>query len=179
MSLPLHRSHAMSEPRAAGPRTEEVPVVVEVLDPVDLDALAGPLEEPEPDFNLETRQALWAIVFAGGIGTRFWPLSTPQRPKQLLALVNERPLIADTVARLSPLVPAERVLVITSADIAEALHKAIPEVPTANMLVEPRPLGTAAAPPAGARRSAARASCSSAPACARRGRADAAGAASR
>ena len=101
------------------------------------------------DFELEplrdTSTALWAVVFAGGIGTRFWPLSTPRRPKQLLALVNERPLIADTIARLSPLVPAERVLVVTSADIAEALHDAIPEVPRANMLIEPRPLGTAAA----------------------------------
>jgi mannose-1-phosphate guanylyltransferase len=88
---------------------------------------------------------MWAVVFAGGIGTRFWPLSTPKRPKQLLALVNERPLIADTIARLAPLVPSERVLVVTSADIVDALHEAIPEVPRANMLVEPRPLGTAAA----------------------------------
>jgi mannose-1-phosphate guanylyltransferase len=63
----------------------------------------------------------------------------------LLALVGERPLIAETVARLAPLVPPERVLVLTSADIAEALHGAIPEVPAANMLVEPRPMGTAAA----------------------------------
>ena len=120
-------------------------MVVEEL--VDTDLVAGTLDEPEPqpEGELETRQSLWAVVFAGGIGTRFWPLSTSQRPKQLLALVNERPLIADTVARLSPLVPAERVLVVTSADIADALHKAIPEIPTANMLVEPRPLGTAAA----------------------------------
>lgn len=103
------------------------------------------LEELEMDPLLDTHTAMWAVVFAGGIGTRFWPMSTPRRPKQLLALVNERPLIADTVARLSPLVPAERVLVVTSADIADALHAAIPEVPRANMLIEPRPLGTAAA----------------------------------
>ncbi len=103
------------------------------------------MDEPQPEAALDTRQSLWAVVFAGGIGTRFWPLSTPARPKQLLALVNERPLIADTVARLSPLVPAERVLVVTSADIADALRQAIPEIPGANMLVEPRPLGTAAA----------------------------------
>jgi mannose-1-phosphate guanylyltransferase len=134
----------MSELRAAGPRTD-IPVVVEAIVEIDDDAMAGTLEEPEPDTGLETRQSLWALVFAGGIGTRFWPLSTSQRPKQLLALVNERPLIADTVARLSPLIPADRVLVVTSADIADALHKAIPEIPTANMLVEPRPLGTAAA----------------------------------
>ncbi|MBL0938469.1 MAG: mannose-1-phosphate guanylyltransferase [Gemmatimonadaceae bacterium] len=106
---------------------------------------AGTLEEFEMDPVLDVGTAMWAVVFAGGIGTRFWPLSTPQRPKQLLALVNERPLIADTIARLSPLVPAERVLIVTSADIADALHEAIPEVPRANMLVEPRPLGTAAA----------------------------------
>ena len=59
--------------------------------------------------------------------------------------MGERPLIADTVARLSPLVPPERVLVVTSADIADALHDAIPSVPINNMLVEPKPLGTAAA----------------------------------
>jgi mannose-1-phosphate guanylyltransferase len=107
--------------------------------------IAGTLEEVEFDTLRETGTAMWAVVFAGGIGTRFWPLSTPRRPKQVLALVNERPLIADTVARLSPLVPAERVLVVTSADIADALHEAIPEVPRANLLIEPRPLGTAAA----------------------------------
>jgi len=106
---------------------------------------AGTLEEVEMEALLDTGTAMWAVVFAGGIGTRFWPLSTPRRPKQVLALVNERPLIADTVARLSPLVPAERVLVVTSADIADTLHEAIPEVPRANLLIEPRPLGTAAA----------------------------------
>jgi mannose-1-phosphate guanylyltransferase len=85
------------------------------------------------------------VVLAGGIGSRFWPLSTPERPKQLLALVGDRPLIADTVARLAPLIPPERVLVVTSRDIAEPMHAAIPEVPGENVLVEPRPLGTAAA----------------------------------
>jgi mannose-1-phosphate guanylyltransferase len=88
---------------------------------------------------------MWAVVFAGGIGTRFWPISTPDRPKQVLPLVDARPLIADTLERLSPLVPAQRVLVVTSADIAEVLHAAIPELPRRNLLVEPKPLGTAAA----------------------------------
>ncbi len=104
-----------------------------------------PGEQPEPDDTLQTGLSLWAIVLAGGIGSRFWPLSTPERPKQLLALVGERPLIAETVARLAPTVPANRVLVLTSADIADALRAAIPEVPDENMLVEPRPMGTAAA----------------------------------
>jgi mannose-1-phosphate guanylyltransferase len=104
-----------------------------------------PGEEPLPDLERNADAAMWAIVLAGGIGSRFWPLSTPDRPKQLLTLISERPLIAETVARLSPLVPPERVLVLTSRDIAPAIHAAIPEVPEANMLVEPRPLGTAAA----------------------------------
>lgn len=104
-----------------------------------------PAEQPEVKGELETDSALWAVVFAGGIGSRFWPLSTPERPKPLLRLVGDSPLIADTLRRLQPLIPAERTLVLTSADIADAIRAAIPELPEKNMLVEPRPLGTAAA----------------------------------
>ena len=104
-----------------------------------------PAEEPQPEAERDTDSSMWAIVLAGGIGSRFWPLSTPERPKQLLNLIGERPLIAETVARLAPLIPPERVLVLTSRDIAPAIHAAIPEIPETNMLVEPRPLGTAAA----------------------------------
>lgn len=118
-------------------------IISETTETAVLDAL--PETMPEPATDLDVSVAMWAVIFAGGIGTRFWPLSTPARPKQLLALVNERPLIADTVARLQPLIPPDRVLVVTSADIFDAVHSAIPEVPVGNMLVEPRPLGTAAA----------------------------------
>ena len=123
------------------------PVVPTIVLEVVIDELTGAdtLEMAEPEPISGNRISMWAIVFAGGIGSRFWPLSSSRRPKQLLALVNERPLIADTIARLSPIIPAERILVLTSEDIFDALHKAIPEVPLANMLVEPRPLGTAAA----------------------------------
>jgi mannose-1-phosphate guanylyltransferase len=111
------------------------------------DAALGflPMEQPASDGELATAEALWAVVFAGGIGSRFWPLSTPEHPKPLLRLVGDRPLIADTLRRLHPLIPAERTLVLTSADIADAIRAAIPELPEKNMLVEPRPLGTAAA----------------------------------
>jgi len=88
---------------------------------------------------------MWAVVFAGGIGSRFWPLSTPARPKPLLALVSGSPLLADSVGRLQPVIPPERVLVATSRDIAPAIRTVVREVPEANILVEPRPLGTAAA----------------------------------
>lgn len=93
----------------------------------------------------ETDAPLWAIVFAGGIGSRFWPLSTPGRPKPLLRLASEQPLLLDTVRRLQPAVPADRVLVLTSRDIAPAIRSAISMVPEMNILIEPRPLGTAAA----------------------------------
>lgn len=102
-------------------------------------------EEPQTEMEREADASMWAIVLAGGIGSRFWPLSTPDRPKQLLNLIGERPLIAETISRLAPLIPPERVLVLTSRDIAPAIHAAIPEIPENNMLVEPRPLGTAAA----------------------------------
>ena len=128
----------MTEPRASAPSIDTAMIV----EPI---ALTATMDELEMEPLLDTNVSLWAVVFAGGIGTRFWPLSTPKKPKQLLALVGEMPLIAETVSRLSPMIPPERVLVVTSADIADALHAAIPDVPKANMLVEPRPLGTAAA----------------------------------
>jgi mannose-1-phosphate guanylyltransferase len=93
----------------------------------------------------ETDAPLWAIIFAGGIGSRFWPLSTPSRPKPLLRLVSEQPLLVDTVHRLSPSIPPDRVLVMTSRDIAPAIRGALSTIPEMNILVEPRPLGTAAA----------------------------------
>ncbi len=111
------------------------------------DATLGflPQDQPATEGELATDSALWAVVFAGGIGSRFWPLSTPEHPKPLLRLVGDKPLIADTLRRLHPLIPAERTLVLTSADIADAVRAVIPELPEKNMLVEPRPLGTAAA----------------------------------
>ena len=102
-------------------------------------------EDPAAAELPTTDATLYAVILAGGIGSRFWPLATLSRPKPLLPLVNERPLIADTVERLRPIVPPERVLVVTSADIADSIGRAIPDVPAANLLVEPHPMGTAAA----------------------------------
>jgi mannose-1-phosphate guanylyltransferase len=104
-----------------------------------------PLEQPVAFGEPETDVALWAVIFAGGIGSRFWPLSTPARPKPLLALVSEQTLIEETVGRLQPTIPPERVLILTSRDIAPAIRSVTKDVPDENVLVEPRPLGTAAA----------------------------------
>ena len=104
-----------------------------------------PREEVESQQLLPADAVIWAVVLAGGIGSRFWPLSSPEQPKQLLRLVGDSPLITEVVGRLDPLIPPDRVLVVTSADIAPAIRAAIPGVPPQNVLVEPRPLGTAAA----------------------------------
>jgi mannose-1-phosphate guanylyltransferase len=87
----------------------------------------------------------WAVVLAGGIGSRFWPLSTPSRPKQLLPLVTDEPLLADAVARLRPLIPAERVLILTNGPLVPAIAAMLPEIPRENLIAEPRAGGTAAA----------------------------------
>ena len=87
----------------------------------------------------------WAVVLAGGVGSRFWPLSTPERPKQLLPLITERPMLSDTLRRLGPLAPAERTLVLTNASLADAVRRLAPELPPDNVIAEPKPAGTAAA----------------------------------
>ena len=87
----------------------------------------------------------WAVVLAGGIGSRFWPLSTPARPKQLLPLVTEKPLLREAVDRLLPLVDADHILILTNASLVEPVSRVLPDVPRANLIAEPKPAGTAAA----------------------------------
>lgn len=87
----------------------------------------------------------WAVILAGGVGSRFWPLSTPKRPKQLLPLITDAPLLADTVARLAALVPAERTLIVTNASLAAAVRALLPQLPPDNVMAEPRAAGTAPA----------------------------------
>lgn len=87
----------------------------------------------------------WAVILAGGVGSRFWPVSTPSRPKQLLALATGQPLLADALDRLEPLVPPERTLLLTNAGLVQAIAALAPRIPTANIIAEPRAAGTAAA----------------------------------
>jgi mannose-1-phosphate guanylyltransferase len=87
---------------------------------------------------------LYAVIMAGGSGTRFWPLSRQRRPKQLLPFADGRSLLAATVERLSDLVPAQRTLVVTNADVAAAARRELPQVPAENVLAEPVGRDTAA-----------------------------------
>jgi mannose-1-phosphate guanylyltransferase len=88
---------------------------------------------------------VYAVIMAGGAGTRFWPASRSLRPKQLLPLAGaeNETLLAATVRRLDPLVPTERVVVVTGEHLAEATARAVPGVPTAQILREPAPRNTA------------------------------------
>ncbi|MFA5688930.1 MAG: sugar phosphate nucleotidyltransferase [Kiritimatiellales bacterium] len=87
----------------------------------------------------------FAVIMAGGRGERFWPLSTSQHPKQLLALVGDQPLIAQAVERLNGLVPPENIFVVTNADLMDATRAAAPMLPPENIVGEPVGRDTAAA----------------------------------
>ena len=83
------------------------------------------------------------MILAGGVGSRFWPVSTPARPKQLLPLAGTTPLITQTVERVIPLVPAERIRVLTGAALAGPILSAVPGFGPDQLLLEPRARGTA------------------------------------
>ncbi|PYP99169.1 MAG: hypothetical protein DMD34_00010 [Gemmatimonadetes bacterium] len=89
--------------------------------------------------------SVWAAILAGGSGTRFWPLSTPERPKQLLPLAGDRPLLVQAVERLDGLVPAERILLLTGPFLVDQVARAVPQIPRAQVLAEPRAASTAPA----------------------------------
>jgi mannose-1-phosphate guanylyltransferase len=89
--------------------------------------------------------SVWAAILAGGVGTRFWPLSTPERPKQLLPLAGDRPLLAQAVARLDGLVPPERILVLTAPAWVDQVAGVVPQLPRAQIFAEPRAASTAPA----------------------------------
>ena len=91
-----------------------------------------------------TSPAIYAVIMAGGAGTRFWPASRRERPKQFLPVSGARPMIAETFQRLEGLVPHENVLVVTAATQAELVVEALPELPRENVLAEPSARNTAA-----------------------------------
>ncbi len=82
---------------------------------------------------------LWAVIPAGGAGTRLWPISRSTRPKFLLPLLGERSLLQQTVDRLAGLVAPERTLVVCGPAHAAQIARQLPELPADNILVEPAP----------------------------------------
>jgi mannose-1-phosphate guanylyltransferase len=89
--------------------------------------------------------AFYALIMAGGVGTRLWPLSRQERPKQSLKLVGERTMFEHAVDRIAPLFQPEHILVVTGAEHVDDLKAQAPELPDENFIVEPLGRGTAPA----------------------------------
>src|SRR5256885_5965381 len=88
---------------------------------------------------------LYVLVLSGGAGTRLWPLSRRDRPKQFLELLGERSLLQDTLDRVSEFVPKERVFVVAPPEHRALIHEQLPDLPLDHLVVEPYPRGNAAA----------------------------------
>lgn len=87
----------------------------------------------------------YAVVMAGGAGTRLWPAARVDRPKQLQRLIFDQPLIAETVHRLERRYEPQRILIVTARRYADAIRDVVPELPPENVISEPVGRNTAAA----------------------------------
>src|SRR5579863_1314166 len=79
----------------------------------------------------------YALIMAGGGGTRLWPLSRKDRPKQILQLTEDRTMFQATVGRLAGLIPPEQIFVVTRRSLAPMLHESAPQIPEENFIKEP------------------------------------------
>lgn len=88
---------------------------------------------------------LTAIIMAGGSGERFWPLSTPEKPKQLLNIFSDKTMIRETVDRILPIIPKENIFIATNELQAAAVKEELKDIPEENIIIEPAFKDTAAA----------------------------------
>lgn len=86
---------------------------------------------------------LCALIMAGGKGTRFWPLSTEEKPKQFLNLIGEETMLQMTVNRIKPIIPIERIFVCTGEMYVDLVKEQLQELPERNIIVEPEGRNTA------------------------------------
>ena len=84
-----------------------------------------------------------AVIMAGGVGTRFWPLSRRQKPKQFLPIISDKTMIEETALRLLPLISPEQIYTIADRSKTLSIHKLLPQIPEDNLLVEPQGKNTA------------------------------------
>ncbi len=87
----------------------------------------------------------YGLILAGGRGTRFWPRSRKRSAKQVLNVVGERSLIQATVDRLTPVIPPERLWVLTNDHLRDTIIRQLPQVPKSQILAEPEQRNTAPA----------------------------------
>ena len=86
---------------------------------------------------------LFAVILAGGIGTRFWPLSRGKSPKQFLPIVSDKTMIEETVHRLAPLIPPGNIITISGAEQADTIKNLLPSLSDKNIIIEPQGKNTA------------------------------------
>lgn len=86
--------------------------------------------------------SFWAVIPAGGAGTRLWPVSRVAHPKFLLPFLGDRSLLQQTAQRLSPLAPPRQTLVVCGSAHAAAIARQLPDLPEAHVVIEPSPKGT-------------------------------------
>jgi len=83
------------------------------------------------------KDSVYAVIMAGGGGTRFWPWSREKRPKQVLPILSDRSMIWETVERIRPFVPPEKIYIVTARSQVADLRREIPQIPEENLLAEP------------------------------------------
>ncbi|WP_297712695.1 mannose-1-phosphate guanylyltransferase [Clostridium sp.] len=84
-----------------------------------------------------------ALIMAGGKGTRFWPLSTEEKPKQFLNLIGEETMIQMTVNRIKPIIPIDRIFICTGKMYINLIKEQLPDLPERNIIIEPEGRNTA------------------------------------
>jgi mannose-1-phosphate guanylyltransferase len=90
-------------------------------------------------------KSLYGFIMAGGVGSRLWPRSRKNTPKQFLDLTSNETMLQDAYRRLLPIIPAERILIGTGCDYVATVREQLPDLPPANIVVEPSGRGTAPA----------------------------------
>ena len=86
---------------------------------------------------------MYHVILAGGSGTRFWPKSRIDNPKQLLKMLGDETKIRQTYNRLSKIANTDKILVVASQNLSQLIHKDIPEIPRGNFIIEPSGKNTA------------------------------------
>lgn len=80
---------------------------------------------------------IYAVIMAGGVGSRLWPKSRERSPKQLLHILGEGTMIQNTIARLQPMIPFENIYIVTNRTQIDAFREQVPQIPAGNLIAEP------------------------------------------